>query len=54
MGLVSDCLEQCRNKSKAGDLDPCIVIGGSFRGEFSSYHEIYCTLTAYSSSSEDE
>ena len=54
MGLISDYLEQCRDRSNAGDLDPCMIIGGSFRGKLSSYHEIYRTLTAYSNSSDDE
>ena len=54
MGLISDYLEQCRDRSKAGDLDPCMIIGGSFRGKLSSYHEIYRTLTAYSNSNDDE
>lgn len=54
MGLVSDYLEQCRDRSRTGDLDPCMIIGGSFRGKFSSYHEIYRTLTAYSNSNNDE
>ena len=52
MGLISDYLEQCRDRSKAGDLDPCMIIGGSFRGKLSSYHEIYRTLTAYSNSND--
>lgn len=54
MGLISDYLEQCRDRSKAGDLDPCMIISDSFRGKRSSYHEIYRTLTAYSNSSNDE
>lgn len=54
MGLISDYLEQCRDRSNAGDLDPCMIIGGSFRGKLSSYHEIYHTLTAYSNSNNTE
>ena len=54
MGLISDYLEQCRDRSKAGDLDPCMIIGGSFRNKLSSYHEIYRTLTTYSNSNNDE
>ena len=54
MGLISDYLEQCRDRSKAGDLDPCMIIGSSFRGKLCSYPEIYRTLTAYSTSSNDE
>lgn len=54
MGLISDYLEQCRGKCKAGDLDPCMIIGSNFRGKLSSYHEICRTLTAYSNSSDDE
>lgn len=54
MGLISDYLEQCRDRSKAGYLDPCMIIGSGFRGQFSSYHEISNALTAYSNSTNDE
>lgn len=54
MGLISDYLEQCRDRSKAGYLDPCMIIGSGFRGQFSSYHEISNALTAYSNSNNDE
>lgn len=53
MGLISDYLEQCRDRSRAGDLDPCMIIGGDFRSKFSSYHEIHRALAAYSNSSDE-
>lgn len=54
MGLISDYLEQCRDRSKAGNLDPCMIIGGSFGGHLSSYHEISNVLTTYSNSNNNE
>lgn len=54
MGLISDYLEQCRDRGKAGDLDSCMIIGGGFRGKLSSYHEICHTLTTYLNSNSDE
>ena len=54
MGLVSDYLEQCRDRSRTGDLDPCMIIGNTFRSKFISYHEINRTLTEYSKSSNEE
>lgn len=48
MGLISDYLEQCRDRSRAGYLDPCMIIGSNFRSKFSSCHEISSTLIAYS------
>lgn len=54
MGLFSDYLEQCRARSNAGDLDPCMIISDNFRGQLISYHEIYRTLTAYSNSDNNE
>lgn len=54
MGLYSDYLEECRDRIRTGDLDPCMIIDGGFRGKLSSYQEIYRTLTAYSNSNDDQ
>lgn len=53
MGLISDYLEQCRDRSRAGDLDPCMIISASFRNSVRSYHEITHTLITYSKSADD-
>ena len=47
MGLISDYLEQCRSRSTAGDLDPCMIIGEDFKRKINSYQEIYRTLNEY-------
>ena len=53
MGLISDYLEQCRDRSRTGDLDPCMIIGASFRNNVRSYHEITHTLIKFSKSTDD-
>ena len=52
MGLISDYLEQCRDR--IGNIDPCMIICGGIRGKLSSYYEINHTLIEYSNSKNDE
>ena len=47
MGLISDYLEQCRDRSNVGDLDPCMIIGGVSRQKVHSYQEINHILNEY-------